>query len=448
MRKLGGTDASFLYNETLNTPQHVGNIQYLEVPAALKGGFFDALKSVLLDRIHLLPYLTSRLQQMPWDIDHPAWVRYQDFDIDEHLHHLTLQAPGTVEQLETLCAELYEPVLDREKPLWEMWVIDGMENGQVAVLSKTHHACIDGMASVAVGEILGDFEPTPRKMEPPPASFWDADDVSYPSLMRESWLNLAKYRIDQWSSLPSQMAANARMQRRQLRQTAEHPTMAPKAPWNAAIDGKRTLAGTCFSLSALKAIRKATGTKINDVILAITADALNRYLARHEVELNGPMIAGCPVSLRRPGDRTMNNQVTMMSVSLENDVSDPIKRLSSIHAASKAAKAMLAEFASSVSSDFGGPFVPMQMQAMARTTATGDFANQGTGVPMNLVVSNVPGLDRAAVLGWRSRLGSDAAVHRRSRGGAQRHRHQLSGSHGTRIDGRQQARSGPRLTAR
>ena len=128
MRKLNGTDASFLYNETITTPQHVGGIQYLEVPKHRHGTFFDDLKALMQDRIHLLPYLTTRMQTMPWDIDHPAWVRYPKFDIDEHLHAVTLEAPGTIEQLEKLAAELYEPLLDRAKPLWEWWVVDGLEN--------------------------------------------------------------------------------------------------------------------------------------------------------------------------------------------------------------------------------------------------------------------------------------------------------------------------------
>ena len=394
MRKLGGTDASFLYNETLNTPQHVGAIQYLEVPEERKETFFDEVRAVYADRIHLLDYLTSRVQVMPWNIDHPAWVRYPQFDLDEHLHHITLDAPGTDAQLQALVAGLYEPVLDREKPLWKAWVIDGLDSGLVAVFTKTHHACIDGMASIAMAETLGDLEPEIRDVEPPGEDFWRNDDTSYARLMLESWANLTRYRIDQWSRWPAQVRANVRATQRYWQDAEQRGamTLAPKAPWNAAIDAKRSFAGTHMSLSRLKQIGKAVGVKINDVVLGLTAEALNRYLERQGAALDGPMVSGCPVSLRKPGDTSMNNQVTMMAVSIENHIADPIERLKSIHEASNAAKGMLAEMSEVTTTDFGGPFVPAMLTAAAQAEEAGTAADNVQQVPINLVVSNVPGL--------------------------------------------------------
>jgi diacylglycerol O-acyltransferase / wax synthase len=405
MQKLGGTDASFIYNETVNMPQHVGGIQYVKVAEADRADYFESVRGVLMDRVHLLPYMTSRLQEMPFDIDHPVWVRHENFDIDAHLHLVQLEAPGTQAQLESLCAELYEPMMDRGKPLWDMWVIEGLDNGQVAILSRTHHACIDGMASITVAEILGDYEATPRKVEQPTADFWRTEDVSYLALMRESLVNLQKYTIDNWAKAPARMAAGRRVLNHQDKAVAR-PVMAPRAPWNAAIDSQRGIAGAQFSLSVLKQIGKATGTKINDVILAITADALNAYLERSQVELAAPMIASCPVSMRQENDTSMNNQVTMMSVSLENQVSEPLVRLSAINEASRDAKELLTAAGDSIVTDFGAPYLPAQMKGLARLGTSGEAANQGTHVPANLVVSNVPGLRRTLYMAGAEVLGT------------------------------------------
>ena len=291
MRKLSGMDASFLYSETPNTPQHVGNIQYVEVPRHKRATYFEDLKALYSERAHLVPYLTQKLKTMPWGIDHPVWIRDREFDIDAHFNRVTLEAPGSMRQLEELTAELYEPMLDRDKPLWQVWVIEGLADNQVAVFSKIHHACIDGMASVAAVETLSDDQPSPRAVEPASAEFWNEPEPPLAELMRESFVNLTKYSVDAWSRWPSQVATGIRAARESMRSSAERPTSAKKAPWNAPIDGRRALAGTAFSLSTLKLMSKETRTKINDVILAIMADALERYFARQGVSHEGPMIA-------------------------------------------------------------------------------------------------------------------------------------------------------------
>ena len=394
MKKLSGGDAMFLYNETINTAQHVGFIQYLDVPADEKANFFEAFRALYLERIHLLPYLTHRLQVMPWDIDHPVWVRQTRFNIDEHIFRLTLDAPGTVEQLEALASKLYEPLMDRSRPLWACWVVEGLQDGQVAVIQKTHHACIDGMASVAALEVLNDATPVPRRVEPVPESFWSEPDVSAPNLMRATWENLTRYAVDEWTHGRARIAARARAYQRMVQNAADRPQplAAAKAPWNASIDARRSVAGVVMSLTKLKAIAKLTDATINDVVLAITADALNRYLERRGQPFAGAMIAGCPVSLRKPGDTRMNNQVTMMSVSLANDVKDPVERLRAIKASSKSAKTLLAELGDTVQTDFGGAFVPVQLSRLAQSQRDGTAADASTWTLMNVVVSNVPGV--------------------------------------------------------
>jgi WS/DGAT/MGAT family acyltransferase len=392
MKKLSGGDAMFLYNETINTAQHVGFIQHLDVPADKLAGFFEAFKALYLERIHLLPYLTQRLQVMPWDIDHPVWVRHTRFNIDEHIFRVALDVPGTVEQLEALASKLYEPLLDRSRPLWACWVVEGLQGGHVAVIQKIHHACIDGMASVAALEVLNDTTPTPRRVEPAPPGFWDESDVSAPNLLRATWENLARYAFDEWTHGRARFAARTRAFQRMAQNVGDRPPwVAAKAPWNASIDARRSVAGVVMSLAKLKAIAKAAGVTINDVVLCITAEALNRYVERGGQRFAGAMIAGCPVSLRKPGDTRMNNQVTMMSVSLANE-EDPVERLRAISRSSKSAKQLLAELGDTVQTDFGGAFVPVQLSRLAQEQRDGSAADAATWTLMNVVVSNVPGV--------------------------------------------------------
>ncbi len=390
MKKLSGIDASFLYNETIDAPQHIGSIQYLDVDPNKRTSFFSDLRQQLISRVHLLPYLTERLQFMPGNIDHPVWVRDTTFDIDNHLHHVSLEGASRAD-LEKICSELYEPRLDRRKPLWQMYVIDGLASGETVVLSKTHHACLDGMASVAANETLADRSPEPADVAPVPQDFWDAETHSTSDLMRHAWQNLGRYQMQAALRWPEQISATKQRQARETRDAADFATSAPKAPWNGSINAQRGIAGAHFSLPLLKAVGREVGAKLNDVVLAITSEALNRYCAQQKASVDESLLAGCPVSLRRRGDREMNNQVTMMTVSLESDTEDLVERMRAIRASSLAAKERLKAVDSRAAIDFGAPFLPAQWQALSASPQLSQMADWSPRTPTNLVVSNVPG---------------------------------------------------------
>ncbi|MCZ6658153.1 MAG: wax ester/triacylglycerol synthase family O-acyltransferase, partial [Gammaproteobacteria bacterium] len=365
------------------------SLQYLQVAEEKRATFVDDLKAMLLDRIHLVPYLTNKVEFTPMHIDHPVWVRHQTFDIDQHLHRVTVDAPGTIEQVEALVAEIYEPLMDRSKPLWEMWVIDGLQNGQIAFLQKTHHACIDGVSSIKAAELLLDFEPEPRQVEPAAADFWDQERPTYARLLEQSFNNLSRYWWEGVRRYPLLLQAASRASQRVRREP--QATSAPKTRFNVSIDAKRSFTNIEMSLSVLKAIAKTTGVKINDVVLAICGEGLSKYLARHGERTARSLVANCPVSLHKAGDESIRNQVGAMNVSMATDVADLVERLAAIHRSSNAAKAAMADLRDAMPTDFGGFGLPAVLQAFSRASESGIAADWAQAVPMNVVVSNVPG---------------------------------------------------------
>ena len=167
MNHLSGMDASFLHLETPETPMHVGGMHTLELPAGYKGDFYEDFKQHIANRLHISDVFTRKLALMPFELSNPVWVEDDEVDIDYHIRRVTLPKPGTHKQLEQYVARLHSSLLDRSRPLWEFFVIDGLEKGRVALYTKVHHAGIDGQAGVALATAIMDVTPEPRAVRPP-----------------------------------------------------------------------------------------------------------------------------------------------------------------------------------------------------------------------------------------------------------------------------------------
>ena len=150
MKSLGGLDASFLYMETPQTPMHVAGLSIVELPKGFKGSFYEVYKRHIASRLHLFPVLKKKIVPVPWDIDHPIWIDDDELDIDYHIRDSRLPKPGTMEQLEDLVGRLHSNFLDRSRPLWEFYVIDGLADDRLAVYTKIHHAAVDGVQHAPV----------------------------------------------------------------------------------------------------------------------------------------------------------------------------------------------------------------------------------------------------------------------------------------------------------
>ena len=396
MKKLGGMDASFLYMETPQTPMHVASLSIVELPAGFKGSFYDDYKAHLARRLHLVPVLLKKLMQVPWDIDHPVWVDDEDMDLAYHIRHLGLPRPGTMQQLEELVGRLHSNFLDRSRPLWEFYVIDGLAGNRVAIYIKIHHAAVDGGAGMALMHMMYDVSPVPRQVDPPPPK--PEGKGSSPeglALLGAAYKNMLSQQVNAITKIPDVLKAIASLVTPAIRtrslQLKGLPTLsAPKTMLNTSITSQRAFTARSVSLAEAKAIAKKSETKLNDVVMAICAGALRRYLLEKQSLPNEPLIAFVPVSLREAGNADFNNQVSGMLVGLATDVDNPNERLKAIHASSVAAKDFTGKIKDATPRDFSLLGSPLLLQG-----AIGLFNRSGLAdhlrPPANVVISNVPG---------------------------------------------------------
>src|SRR5450432_3811447 len=168
MKHLSIVDGAFLHMESAEMPMHVGSLNLFEPPAGYKGeGFYESVKAHVAKRMHLAPVFTRKIALMPFDLANPVWIHDDDIDLDYHVRYMVLPKPGTIEQLEALAARLHSMLLDRSRPLWEFYVIEGLADGRIGFYGKVHHAAVDGQAGVALATSLFDITPEPRAVKPP-----------------------------------------------------------------------------------------------------------------------------------------------------------------------------------------------------------------------------------------------------------------------------------------
>ena len=400
MDKLSATDAGFLYAETPLCPMHVASVQVMALPDGVsEDEFIASLKPFIAARRHWVPYLTNRLQATPFDLDHPLWVRDPDFDIDRHIYRVDVPAPGGQAELERTIAELHATPMDRRRPLWEIALLCGLADGddsrnrRVAYYNRVHHACLDGMAGQAATMTLMDTQPEPRPVPTPPAEF-TARPAHHDalSLMLDAWRNFAVAQVDQFTGWPKRLDASARLWQRALDSSkglGAPQAPAPKTNFNRPIGAARTFAVGELAVADIKAVGRALNATLNDVFLAVCGGGLRRYFEAKGELPEASLIAGCPVSLRQPGDRSLNNQVTMMQVALGTDIADAKARIAAVAAAARAAKATTADAAPLLSGEAALPGLPAALRnaaLWAERTRAGDGPQS-----INLVISNVPG---------------------------------------------------------
>ncbi len=395
MKKLGGMDAGFLYAETPQTPMHVAGLSVLQLPSGDRDDFYAIYKEHIAKRLHLMSVLTMKLVPSPYDIDHPVWVADPDIDLDYHIRHLGLPRPGTMQQLEELVGRLHSNFLDRSRPLWEFYVIDGLADGQVAVYTKMHHAAVDGGAGMALTQVMYDTTPVPREVEPPPPAAPRSAEPDAMMLIGAAYRNFLNQQIDALRKLPDVMKAVADLARPDLAQLTRNlrkpPQLtAPKTMLNVSITSQRSFTALSLPLAEAKALAKATESKLNEVVLAISAGALRRYLHEHDNLPKDSLMAMVPVSLREPGNTDTNNQVSAMLCSLATDIADPLERLHAIREASGEAKQFTGKIKDATPRDFSVFGAPLWIQGMASFAARARLADNLPS-QANVVISNVPG---------------------------------------------------------
>jgi diacylglycerol O-acyltransferase len=211
LQQLGGTDANFLYMETPETPMHVGSLYLYELPPGYGGDFYDNFKAHIANRMHLFPILTRKLTQLPFDIDAPLWVADDDIDLDYHIRRDTVPKPGRFDQLEELAGRLHSNLLDRSRPLWEIYIIDGLADGRVAEYAKFHHAGFDGVAAMAFVQSLYDLAPIPRPVPPPSKTPHEKESLDPIRLMALVYANALRQYVRAMQAIPDFLQAWAKL---------------------------------------------------------------------------------------------------------------------------------------------------------------------------------------------------------------------------------------------
>ncbi|MCU0967609.1 MAG: wax ester/triacylglycerol synthase family O-acyltransferase [Rubrivivax sp.] len=403
MTPLSGLDGTFLHLETPETPMHVASLHLFNVPGGPRAdhaAWFDAVKSRTAARLGLAPVLQRRLAPMPLQMANPAWVHDDAVDIDWHVRHLRLAAPGTDERLFETVAHLHADLLDRARPLWRLYVIDGLASGQVAYYIKVHHALLDGQAGVLLAQVLFDDRAdapaaprvpvAPRAGERPGALTLAAAALRHDAAQ---YVKLLRHLPDVARTLAGLAGAGGRGAAAGAG-VAQSFAFGPKTALNTPITAARGFAGASLPLQALKDIAARHDAKLNDVVLALASGTLRRWLAAHGGVPRRPLIAAMPISLRAAGNVDYTTQATMSLVNLHTHVAHPVRRLHAIRDAAAAVKALAGRVKGVLPTDFPTLGAPWLMPALARLYA-GSGVTRAVPPIANVVISNVPGPPQA-----------------------------------------------------
>ena len=398
MDHLSSMDASFLHLETPETPMHVGSLMLFELPEGYKGDYYDDVKAQLAKRLHLARLFRRKLAPMPFELADPVWIDDDDIDLDYHVRSVTLRRPGTMEQLEVLIARLHSSLLDRSRPLWEVYVIDGLANGQIAFYTKAHHSGVDGKAGIEIAKVLYDVTPQAREVRPPrPARAGNAYQLGVAELLQAAISNSAAQYVKLAKMLPQTAKAlgGTAMQfistrRKTPRKRSLGLKTAPKTIFNASITNQRSFGSLSVPLVELKTLGKQTGGTLNDVVMAMCSGALRKFLEERDLLPKKSLIAMVPVSLRSAEDDAMNNQVSAIRVDLASEINDLPARFKAIHASSEAAKAVVKELKPVLGVDTPLTGSPWFMTGLASLLGRSELAARLPSAG-NVSISNVPG---------------------------------------------------------
>ena len=415
MDHLSGLDAIFLYTETPETPMHVGGLNIYELPAGYEGDFLDNLREHIARRMHLASVFRRKLVNMPFELANPIWVADDDLDLEYHIRSTVLPKPGSRAQLDKLVGRLHSSLLDRSRPLWEFYVIEGLETPadappgtrRVAFYSKVHHSALDGAAGVALATAIMDVTAIPRHVRPAPLRrALSTDNFGIAELAASGIKNTAVQTIKLAKTLPTLLRTVARLVRPTptggddkdaVNVAMTHPGgqeksswFAPKTPINVSITNQRVFSSFSLPLAELKHIAKANGVTLNDVVMGICSGALRHYLADSNCLPDQPLLAGVPISLREEGNTDMNTQASMMRISLASHIDDPLARLQAIRTASSAAKAMTMSMKTVMPMDFPSLGVPWLLSGAFALFGRSRLANNLPPIA-NVAISNVPG---------------------------------------------------------
>ena len=438
--RLSSLDASFLYMETPEMPMHVGSLSLFQLPEGYTGDYFEAFKAQIEDRLDAVPMLRKKLSRTLLDLDHPSWIDDDQFDINRHIFRGSLPEPRDMPTLRRIVGWMHAKLLNRARPLWEFYVFENLPGNRVGLYAKLHHALIDGGAGVALSQIVYDLSPNPgprtkankageaeetsgkskkkgRAREVAAsvmntyANLWqrpfDKEAAASPIALKRTGKTdfgstLLDHVVDQVevgmktvANLPAMLktAGSVLPGLLDVSKLKELPKLIPPStPFNKAISSERAFGTATLSIKRAKAVAKAAGGKLNDVVLALASGILRRHLLSIGALPEKPLVAMVPISLREDGNSDTNNQAFAMSCPIATHIADPKERLTAIIADSVQAKSVVSPL-----KDFIPNFTNASILGAPMAMQIGSLLYGRSGLSdvlppsANVIVSNVPG---------------------------------------------------------
>jgi diacylglycerol O-acyltransferase / wax synthase len=400
MEQLSGQDASFVYFDTPTTPMHIGSVGIYD-PSTAPGGFvrFKDILRHIESRLDGARSFRQKLVRVPFDLDHPYWIEDDAFDIEYHVRHIALPAPGDWRQLCIQVARLHSRPMDLSKPLWEFIIVEGLDKieglpkGCFALVAKVHHAAIDGMSGVEMSAAVHDLAPMPIN-SPKPSEWKSESNPPVGELLFRTWINSIRQPVRFAETLIKTIPGVARLGREIAGGdvSLQGTKMAPKTLFNAKVSAHRVFDGAAFPLADVRTIKDSLpGATVNDAILTIIGGGLRDYLIGRKGLPAESMSAMAPISVRDDKEKSaLGNLVSAMVVNLGTHIEDPAERLAYIHKEAKNSKAMTNAVGARTLTDYS-QLIPSGLAGLgARLYTRLGMANAHAPI-FNCVATNVPG---------------------------------------------------------
>jgi len=401
MQRLSGMDASFFYLETPTSHMHIIGVIVIDGDSMPGGYTFERIRQLYIDRLPVLPPFRRRPVFVPFGLDHPVWIEDETFDFDQHVKRIAAPRPGTLHELADIVGQISSVPLDRTRPLWELTVVEGLEHGQVALVTKMHHASIDGVSGadllVHLFDVVPDAGPSPEPDEP-----WHGEPVpSDATLVRDALVRSATSpaRVFKTALRTGRSMFNIVRTLSSDAVDAALPLTAPRTMFSGTMTPHRSVAFGRTQLDDFKVIKNTFGTTVNDVVLAACTQSLRNYLIAHDDLPDRALIASVPVSVRSDDDDgDGGNRVSAMFAALPVQMEDPVDQLDEIHRRMNSAKELHNAVGADMLQDWSEMFGPALFTQASRLLSRMRTADRASGMNLservtihNVVISNIPG---------------------------------------------------------
>jgi diacylglycerol O-acyltransferase / wax synthase len=416
MKALEGMDAAFLSLETPTTPMHVGVALVLDPPEGTRSLFspstrYAQIRRTIEQRLHLVPQLRQRALRVPFGLHHGVWADDPDFALDDHLHRASLPSPGGQDELDAYVASVMSRPLDPDRPLWEMYVVEGLQGERTALLAKVHHSILDGVSGASVLAAFFDLSPHARVVALPPE--WRPEPLpSTIEVLRHAASSLVRHPGEALGALQAGVETVAELGRhkRELTSRGEQPApgffAGPRTSFNGAVSNRKRFASLTVPLDDVKLIGRVFEATVTDVVMATVSGGLRRLLLARDEAVSPSLVAVVPVSTREDGSSgaaaeagntgelgkagELGNQISGMLVSLASDVEDPVARLDAVGESSRVAKDHEQLHRGRFLGDLAQLAVPALTTRLARVMA-GTRLFDRVSPPANVTVSSIRG---------------------------------------------------------